>query len=206
MASGSIDSDGSNWRHVVLGAGGIIALVALFLVADDIAGPAGTLLRTAVDNEYLLAMALGAVALLLAGLVFFTGRNHLDTTSMPAAEKPVPASTPGDPLESQLDSLRAWIPMLGTDSRTEARTRLRRATVLAVAADRGCSNSAATQAVDEGTWTDDSVAARFLGTDGHRSPGVVVAAATRGQTPLHYRVRRTIHVLAAMGEPMEESS
>lgn len=206
MSDGSVDTDWVNWRHIVLGAGGILALVGLFIVGDDILGPVGTLLRTAVDNEYLLAMLLGAVALVLGGLVLLTGRDHIETASMPAAEKPVPASTPGDSLEAQLGGLRAWVPMLGRGVRTEVRTRLRRAAVLAVAVERGCSDSAATQAVDDGTWTDDSVAARFLGTDRRRSLGAVITAATRGQTSLQYRVRRTIHVLAGMADSEEAMS
>lgn len=188
-----------NWVRLGVGLLGFLVLAAGFTTADALLADPLSTLSEAVDDQYLLLMAVGGVALGLAALAFLSGRDSVETTDPPEVERPTPAPTPGDPFEDNLDSWRHWVPLVARRPREAVRTRLREAAVAGVKHDRDVSDREAAQRVDDGSWTRDSVAAAFLsaGGPGFR-PSVWFAALLRRETPVGYQARRAMNAIETL--------
>ncbi|GGN94050.1 DUF7269 family protein [Haloarcula pellucida] len=181
------------WARIVLGGVGFLVMVGAFVTAGDLAGGVVSSLRDGVDNDYLLVMVFGGVAVALGALVFLTSTDSVRVRQMPAVEQPTPAPEPGERFDEQLDGWRPLLPVVGRQSRDAVRERLRQAAVRTVAAERGWPEAKAATAVAEGSWTEDPVAARFLAHDeGSDVVGTALTALARGETPIRYRARRTM--------------
>jgi hypothetical protein len=87
---------------------------------------------------------------------------------------------------------------LGRRASGPVRTRLREAAVRTLVRREHCSRSAAERRVDEGTWTDDDVAAAYLrGGDG-------AADSRRGILARDDRVRRTVRAIERIAAPEDD--
>lgn len=168
-------------------------------------------------------LTLGAVGVLLAGALLAVDGNGVTMTTTPTLTVVVPvvfalvsatlvvglhwadgvrqsaivppergteAPPPGAELRL-LDGGR-W-PVLSPTSRRTVRDRLRAVTVRTVARDRGVSRSRAERAVDEGTWTDDPVAAALFTPVGER-PLSRIDAALRFRTRARRAARATVRL------------
>jgi len=186
-------------RRLLLGCAGVALSVAVVLSVDGAAAGLVSAVREEVDSDYLLVMAFGGVAVALAAVAGLSDRSGVRLRTPPEVERPTPAPEPGERLDEQLDSWRLWLPFVGNSTRETVRERLRSAAVRAVAVDRGWSDRRAAAAVEDGSWTDDPVAAGFAATDSGPTLGVVLRAVGSGETPLRYRVRRTVDAVENCG-------
>jgi hypothetical protein len=84
--------------------------------------------------------------------------------------------TPGDELESELRGLGGWAPH-GVEHRKRARQTLYDATVETLVTQTGVSEETAEGQIDDGSWTDDPVAARFLS---RNAPEIPLGTKLRG--------------------------
>ena len=200
-------ADGIAWKQALLGGGGLLLLIVGFTSAADVATGVVSAARGPVDNDYLLVMVFGGVALGLAGIVFVADRDSVQTRSAPEVERPTPTPVPGEPFDDRLNSWRTGVPFVGRESRTVVRERLRDTAVRVTAVDHGQSEAEAAATVANGSWTDDPVAARFLADDsGSVISSVPISALANGETPMQYRARRTVAAIdevsgRARGEP-----
>ncbi|QAU12857.1 hypothetical protein EKH57_09045 [Halorubrum sp. BOL3-1] len=106
-------------------------------------------------------------------------------------ERRAPAAVPGADLDEQI--ARAATPAPGGyRDRRDLRDRVRGVAIDAVARDRNCSREAAETAVDDGTWTDDDVAAAFLDTRTAYPLRVRLSATVRGRSRYWYGLRAAI--------------
>lgn len=187
---------GTSAVQVGLGAAGVFTLIAAFTLVDEPVEAAVTAMETTLGSDYLLAASLGGVALVFAASAFASGATTLRQATMPEVERPTPVPAPGDEFDRHLAEWRNWLPFAGSTARNDARQRLRRVAVRVIAADVGCSREEAERRVDEGTWTDDSVAAGFLSPEGERpSLAIRLSALRRGETGAQYAVRHTVEAL-----------
>lgn len=182
--------------RIGLGAAGVFTLIAAFVLVDESVEAAVTAMETTLGSDYLLAASLGGVALVFAASAFASGATAMRQAAMPEVERPTPVPAPGDELDRQLSGWRNWLPFVGSTARDGVRQRLRRIAVRVVAADVGCGREEAERRVDEGTWTDDPVAAAFLDPEPERPPPAIrLAALRRGETWIQYSARHTVEAL-----------
>ncbi|QWC19599.1 hypothetical protein [Halorubrum sp. 2020YC2] len=106
-------------------------------------------------------------------------------------ERRAPAAVPGAALDERIARVAGTDPG-GYRDRRDLRNRVREAVVDVVTRDRNCSREAAEAAVDDGTWTDDPVAAAFLGARGGYPVRVRLSAAVRGRSRYWYGLRAAI--------------
>ena len=186
------------WRRGVVGSLGLcLVAVALFSAAGPVARALGTL-RAAVENDYLFVMLFGTVAVSLAAVALVVDHDSVRLRRLPAVERPMPAPEPGETLDDRVDRWHSVLPFVGREARSATRERLRTAAVRAVAAERGWSTERASAAVEDGSWTSDPVAERFLTSGGEPGAfGTGLAALGNGETPLRYRTRRTVDAIVA---------
>lgn len=111
-------------------------------------------------NDYLLLamFAAGAIAAVLAVLVA-RGLRGISQASPPQPENLHNAPILGKFLDEALEGGGS---IVGRTRHDEVRTRLREAAVTTVMRVENCTRAEAIQRVDQGTWTDDTEAARFL--------------------------------------------
>lgn len=191
--------DGVRWGQLALGVVGLLVFGAAFTVANELlAGVVGQL-RAAVDNDYLLIMVIGGVALVVATIVVLTSRNSARSMQPPDVERPITAPDPGEPFDVELDRRHHWVPFAGRQSREAIRERLRNAAIVTLTAQRDVRTAAARTRVDDGSWTTDEVAAAFLGEGGDRiRPTLWLRAIIHGETPVGYRARRAMAAIEAL--------
>lgn len=206
------------WRFRLLVAAGLCALAASYLVVAvpetapaAVRGPVEALrdplvgFVRSVGSEslaWLLALVGGAYAVVRLGL----GRERPAVAPEfgdPPAERPRAGSpTADDEFDAQLRRATYWIedPRYGG---REVRSRLYRTAVEVVARTGAGSHEAAKQAIATGEWTDDRVAAAFLGDD--TAPGLPLRNRFRGwlrpDVAFEHRVERTV---AAVHRRLEE--
>lgn len=172
-------------RFGVALAAALVAVGAVFAVAgvdDGPVSPGGSLFVAAVVT-----------------VAFSGGTLVWALSSVPAVEADGPreraaaveTTTPGETYE-RLRTWRVLPPALG-DDQSAVRDRLRTAAVAAVAADAQCGRIAARERVERGDWTDDPVAAAFLG---DCQPPRRVAAASRISPTLAFAVSARAAVAA----------
>lgn len=198
--------DGLNWGQIGLGIVGLLVFAAAFTVASDLLTGVVDQLRSVVDNDYLLIMVIGGVALGVAVLVFLASRNSAQTMQPPDVERPVTAPDPGERLDVARNRWHHWVPFAGRQSRESIRDRLRNAAIVTITAQRDVNAADATARVDDGSWTTDAVAAAFLGADGDRlRPTLWLRAIIHGETPVGYRARRAMAAIEAIHAGREEA-
>lgn len=152
-------------------------------------------------NDYFLAVALGAVTVLMALVVYGLGHGSLHQATMPDAERPVTGPPAGSAFDAEIDTWRFDVPYLGRHRREAARDRLRTAAISATVAARNSRRSAAVDAVDTGQWTEDDVAAAYLASSGRGSTAADWVSALRHGTGAEtFRVRRTIEAIASVDD------
>lgn len=103
-------------------------------------------------------------------------------------ERRAPAAVPGADLDERIARVASPAPG-GYRDRRELRERIRGVAVEAVARDRDCSREAAEAAVDDGTWTDDPVAAAFFDAKTRYPLRVRLSATLRGRSRYWYGLR-----------------
>lgn len=192
------------WRRAVVGALGLVVAVAAILSLDGVVAGLLSVVRARVDNDYLLVMALGGVAVALAAVVVVASRDSVRLRRPPEVERPTPAPEPGERIDARLDGLGALVPVVGRGERERIQERLRTAAVRAVAAERDWPEARAATAVAERTWTDDRVAARFLDSGVPSAFGSALPALANRETPLRYRARRTVAAIDECGSSRDE--
>jgi len=182
------------YRLVAAGLG--VAMVGLVLLASaplDALVP-GEALATRFGNEYFLAVTLGVLAILVGAAALVRG-GPVAQTRMPAAEESVSVPVPGDGLDETVGRWRLLLPVVGARRRRSIRSRLRAAAVESLVRSRPVTRAEATALVESGDWTDDPVAARYLASSGRGGPWL--AALARRESPVRYRVRRTVDAIVA---------
>lgn len=156
-------------------------------------GLAGTLPLT-----YAYVVAIGAVAL-LQGLVFLQRwrRTDLRFTETGDPERRYRAPTPGDEVDRTLREAAAYGPR-GVNARHELRERLHRTAVDALVAHENVDRETATRWLNRGTWTDDLVAAWFLGTEPELPLRVRLRSVLGRTSRFTLGVRRSVEALARL--------
>ena len=166
----------------------------------------------ALGSDYVVVAVVGLVAVALALLAVGVRRlGGVDEATPPEVESVPTASYPGESFDRVTGGLAARFGDAG-----DTRRRLRHSAVRAVARAENCSRSAAERLVDEGTWTDDAVAARYvsrsasasgpLGSDGdaaRRAAEAIVRLCEGGEASTDARRDGTI---GAAGDPGTDGS
>lgn len=178
---------------------GVLALLVALTTPSALA-PLEGLTGAVVDtfgHDYSVAAGLGVLAVIAAVAVLLSGRGSvMHQTEMPAVERPVPVPAAGEPLDEAIGRWRMAIPLVGRATLERVRDRLRSAAVVAVASDEGCSRPDARKRVEDGTWTDDPVAAAFLA-DRSSWVGAWLSGLANRETGPEYRTRRTVEAIVA---------
>lgn len=130
------------------------------------------------------------------GLRYALGRRTVDyraaDTGDPELRYRVP--TPGDDADRRLGGTGGW----GRAGTSNLRTRLREAAVESLVLHDNCSPEAAERHVEAGTWTDDPVAARYLGADVPLPWVTRLGLVVRGESSTPARVARTVAAVEAV--------
>lgn len=179
-------------------AGLAIVGLAVVLASPSAFEPLAAAIDAAVElvgHDYVIVAALGVLAVLVAGFVLFSGRGAaMSQTEMPTVERPVPVPSAGEPFDEVIGGWRYVAPVVGRSTREAVRERLTAAAVAAVAVDEGCGRRTARRRVEDGNWTDDAVATRFLAGD-RTSLGAWATGISAGETGPEYRARRTVEAI-----------
>lgn len=195
----AVQRSGYGLVRLALASVGVLVLVVAVTSASSVS-PLATAIGIALErggSDYVVAAALGFFAVLVAAAVFVSGRAAtLRQTAMPTVERPVPVRSAGESFDETITSWRYATPIIGRPAREDVRERLRSAAVVAVAAADGLSAEDARRLVDEGTWTDDAVAASFLAGD-PTAIGTWIDALGEGETGPAYRARRAVDAIVA---------
>lgn len=179
-----------NARQLLFGVGGLCCL-ALGTVVQGV-GTEITDSFASVGGDYVLVSVLSVFALVAAVPVIVSGReSQLDQAETPDPETSVDTPPVGASFDETVCGWRFGTPLVGDRTRRTVKSRLRKAAVEAVMRNEDCGRNQARRLVRRGEWTDDDVAAAFLGSSQHAVLNVAVAALPRGQTPAEYRARRT---------------
>lgn len=152
-----------NVRRLALGTAGLLLLgVGTTASGEDPVRGAGTALVSTLGNDYLLVVAIGAVAMLVAGSLLVSGRSSaLDRAEMPDPEGPMVAEPAGREFDETVHGWRFRLPVVGRRVRDRVRERLREAAVETVVAE-GRPRADAERLVENGSWTTDPAAGAFL--------------------------------------------
>lgn len=183
--------------RVLIGTAGLLALLAAFTLVDGTDETLATTLRTAFGSDYLLAAGLGGFALLFAAVTAASGARTGHRATMPEVERPTPVPTPGEAFDRRLAGWRGVLPVVTPTARETTVRRLRRTAVRTVAAAEGCSPADAERRVEEGSWTNDPVAAGLLERDAGPPLSVRLVALRRRETWLAYAADRTVEAIVS---------
>lgn len=134
-----------------------LGLLVVFVPGTGEYFPMEALIET-LGSDYIVVAALGiAVFGFSVFAVLFRRLTGVEEAVTPIVEGVQSAPIPGASFDRRNDGL------FGTWTSDSARNRLREAAIQSLMRSERCSRSTATQRVEEGSWTDDVVAARFLG-------------------------------------------
>jgi len=158
--------------------GGVATLGVGLLVAFDPETEGVLRIDAAIEalgSDYVVLAVFGLLAVVLALLLVAAQRvRGVSEATPPAVEGVLTASYPGASFDhaggGRLRRFRS------TRSATDRRRRLREAAVRATMRAEGCSRTDAERRVDEGTWTNDSVAASSLSASGRGVLGGTLSA------------------------------
>lgn len=186
-----------NARRLLFGVGGLCCL-ALGTVVQGV-GTEITDAFTSAGGDYVLVSALSVLALVAAVPVIVSGReSQLDQAETPDPETSVDTPPAGASFDETVRGWRFRTPIVGDRTRTTVESRLRKAAVEAVMRNEDCGRDEARRLVRRGEWTDDDVAAAYLGSPQHSVLNAAVAALPRRQTPAEYSARRTADAIYAL--------
>lgn len=158
-------------------------------------------------QDYLLAAAVGVVAVALALVVVGLRTVHgYDQATPPPAESIPTGRPPGAEFDRVVADDLGPLDHLRGRERAAVRRRLRRAAVATLARTAGCPRSTAETTVAAGEWTADPTAAAFLADDAVSDPTWRrVVDALPGRSRFARRARRAAVAIVAL-EPEEASS
>lgn len=196
-----------NPRRALFGIAGLALLLMVLVAAGRVesAIPTGRLVRT-LGNDYLLAAALGGVALLVASVVTARGDTVVQS-EMPDPEEGVSVPSPGDGLAATLDRPRLAVPLLAHGARSSVRERLRESAVEALVRAENCTERAARERIRSGRWTDDPDAAAFLSDSGGLPPlGAYRRAFAAGDPWFVHGARRTADAIVRLAGDTSEGA
>jgi hypothetical protein len=106
-------------------------------------------------------------------------------------ERRAQAAVPGGDLDDRIAAVIGSSPRSYRDRR-DLRDRVRAVALAAVARERNCSEAAAATALDDGTWTDDRVAAAFFDARTAYPVRLRLSAGLRGRSNYWYGLRAVI--------------
>ncbi len=176
------------------------AVGAAAIVAPGVADlvPVAAALAVA-GNDYLLVVPLAAAGVLACvGAVTLVAARGVTEATPPSPEGVPVGEPPGADLDRVLGGRGGVTARLDPAVRRRTHRRLRDAAVETVARADGCSREAARERVDDGSWTDDAVAAGFL-----RSPPsrwTELPGLARGESRFQRGVRRTAREVESVAE------
>lgn len=172
----------------------LVAGVGVVAVLGGLAALAGFAVP-GLSATFVFVTVVGVVAG-VQGLRYALGRRNVDyraaDTGDPERRYRVP--TPGDDADRGLGGAGGW----GRTGASNLRTRLREAAVESLVLHDNCSPEAAERHVDAGTWTDDPVAARYLGADVPLPWVTRIGLVVRGESSTPARVARTVAAVEAI--------
>lgn len=119
-----------------------------------------------------------------------TPRERLDP---PRSGDETDAAVPGDEFDRRLASLSTHSSR-DADERAAVRERLRTLAIERIVSENECSRAAARERIDDGTWTDDPVAAALF-TGERPSLAAQLRALAGGKSPFGRRAERVVEVL-----------
>lgn len=173
--------------------------VAVIGVAFAYTAPISELVIEAVvflGSDYFFIGLVGLFGLVLALAASVSSRkSNLQQATFPEPEYPIQAPAPGSSLDSELGHPLIEIPVVGRSRRESVRSRLREAAVGTLIRN-GSPRQEAIEKVEQGTWTRDHEAGRFLATDPvapRDSPSVPLVLGR--DPPFRRKVRRTLTAL-----------
>lgn len=149
------------------------------------------------DFGTLLVSAVGALAVVVGGR--YALRRRGTTRSTAAVDPPEPryrSSVPGAAIDRALAGSGLRRPAGGV----ELRGRLRAAAVATLVARGGVDHDSARRAVEEGTWTDDGVAATYLAVPSRVPTRLAVVGLLRRESATELCVGRTLAAIREVGE------
>ncbi|SFR36762.1 DUF7269 family protein [Halogeometricum limi] len=172
----------------------LAAAVGVVAVLGGLAGLAGFVVP-GLSATFVFVVVVGLVAG-VQGLRYALRRRSVDyrstDTGDPELRYRVP--TPGDDVDRDLSRTGGWGSMGGTD----LRVRLREVAIESLVLHDHCSVERAERHVDDGTWTTDPVAARYLGGDVPLALSTRLRLVVRGQSSPAARAARTVAAIEAI--------
>lgn len=174
----------------------LLAISATLLPGVEASLPAAALVA-ALGNDYLLVAILAlAVLVILVGVFVSRLLAGVVETVPPAVEGTTP-ERPGSETETILQSLP---PIRLTERHLRLHRRLRATAIAAVADADRCDDSTARRRIENRRWTDDGLAASFIGAETLNPPSVAkrVGARLLGRDWFRHRFHRTIDALEAL--------
>ncbi|WP_435362187.1 DUF7269 family protein [Haloarchaeobius sp. DFWS5] len=184
-------------RMAVGAIGLFLGLAAITAVGTPLGGVATDALVAALGNDYLAAVVIASLGVLVAIPILISSRSGtLDQASLPAPEVSLAMPAPGDDFDDALDSSVLFVPYLDSDRKDEVRSELRDAAIDVLARTSASSRRDAISQVVSGEWTEDAAAAAFLA-DGKRGFefGARASALARGDNLFQHRARRTARAI-----------
>lgn len=164
---------------------GIVDAVPVQAVVEVLGGP------------WVLAAVFGAAALLVVlSVLLMRGVGGIDQATPPAPEDVYEVPHPGSTFDEFLDGLDVGERLSGERHR-DVRERLRRAAWTTLMRVEDLDKEDAVRRVEEGTWTDDEVAASFLASGETPGLGGRIVGALRGETRHRRGARRAALAVAA---------
>ncbi|WP_222918859.1 hypothetical protein [Natrinema sp. SYSU A 869] len=134
-------------KYAIVGAG-LVLIGLVFVVVPELTGPLSL-------GEWIVSV-IGVIAF-LQGLRTVQARRHTDVTQteLPTPERPRELPTPGQEIDATIESGRV---RYGQDGR-QLRERLEQAAIDTLVLEEGLTEDEARTALENGTWTDDPLAA-----------------------------------------------
>ncbi|MDS0293714.1 DUF7269 family protein [Halogeometricum luteum] len=174
--------------------GSLAAGVGVVAVLGGLAALAGFVVP-GLSATFAFVTVVGVVAG-VQGLRYALGRRNVDyratDTGDPELRYRVP--TPGDDADRRVGSAGGW----RRSGASNLRKRLRGAAVESLVLHDNCSSEAAEGHIDAGTWTDDPVAARYLGADVPLPWTTRIGLLVRRESSAPARVARTVAAVEAI--------
>lgn len=183
-------------RWLLAGLGISALIVGIGMVASPglaSSVPIDVLLAIA-GNDYVVIAAVGALTF-IASVGALAGRTttELDQAEMPDPEEVWGAPRMGAEFDNAIKDGSGFAGVFG-ETRESVRSRLTEAAIAVKMRRAGCGREAARQAIEEGDWTDDHVAATFLASESYSGPSLTnrLNARLRGSTWFAHAVHRTV--------------
>lgn len=175
------------------------ALLALGLAAF-VGGVAALFGVLEVGLSESIAVVVGLLAVVI-GIRTLVNRSDANRTSTPDPERRTAVPVPGETLAEAVDTFRTVDTSYRAAGRRTAQG-LRAAAVAALTRFDGCTEEEASRQLEDGTWTDDPMAAAFLSPsleDPSRSIRDRLADVTGRQSRFYTQVRHAVAAIAAIG-------